>query len=135
MKGKDHLSISFIMGLIIITPWILSNTVDSMLFLIALLIGSLLPDADSFDRYAKHKSSILAITDLLTEKIFYPIIAGIFKTKKRHRGILHTIHAVLILSLLLTIITIIGYFIISGKFFNIIIIFILDNDMNGLRKF
>ncbi len=125
MRGRDHLGLSVITGFIIVTPWLVSDSLASIIFLMALSIGSILPDADSSERYAKYKNSIVMVADLLTERVFYPIIAYIFKTNKRHRGILHTIYAIIILSLFLTILTIIPYYLISRELsLNIVIIFL-----------
>jgi membrane-bound metal-dependent hydrolase YbcI (DUF457 family) len=92
-------------GLILVSPFILTATVSSVLLLIGIFLGSLLPDSDASDRTARHKESVLFAFDAINERLIYPIILRIFHEKKRHRGILHTIIGVLIFSAILTVIT------------------------------
>jgi len=105
MKGRQHIQISIMTGLILVSPFILTESVSSVLLLVGIFLGSLLPDSDASDRTARHKESVLFAFDAINERLIYPIILRIFHEKKRHRGILHTIIGVLIFSSILTVIT------------------------------
>jgi len=116
MRGRQHFQISVLSGLILVSPFLLSDTEVSMLFLIGLFLGSFLPDSDASDRTAKHKESVLFAFDAINEFFIYPVLLRIFNEKKRHRGILHTIVGVFIFSLLLTIITGLTFFFFKIQF-------------------
>lgn len=121
MRGRQHFQISVLTGLILVSPFLLSDSVLSVLFLAGLFLGAFLPDSDASDRTAKHKDSVLFAFDAINEFFIYPILLKIFNEKKKHRGILHTIIGVLIFSLILTAVTGLTFFIFKIQF-NFIII-------------
>lgn len=121
MKGQQHIQISIFTGLIISIPFLLTDSIPSILFLAGIFLGSLLPDSDASDRTAKHGDSVLFAFDKINEIMIYPLLLKIFHEKKRHRGILHTIVGVLVFTLILTGITGI-VFIIFRIQFNFLII-------------
>lgn len=121
MKGQEHIQISVLTGFILTIPFILTDSVSSVLFLAGIFLGSLLPDSDASDRTAKHGNSVLFAFDTINEILIYPLLLMIFHEKKRHRGILHTFIGVLVFTIILTAISGI-VFIIFRIQFNFLII-------------
>ncbi len=116
MLGKDHINISVAFIFTLIVPLILIGTIDMMypvVLLIAVLIGSLLPDADCggkatiyyrfpiVDTFMKKfvgKSIIFIFNHLISKKK----IKTEHDVKDEHRGIMHSPIGVLLSSFLLT---------------------------------
>lgn len=116
MRGQQHIQISVFTGLVLTAPFLLLNPTASVLLLVGIFIGSLLPDSDASDRTAKHGDSVLFAFDKINEVFIYPLLLRLFQEKKRHRGILHTVAGVATFSIILTVITGIVFLILNIQF-------------------
>lgn len=116
MRGQQHIQISVLTGLVVTVPFLLTNSISSILFLAGVFLGSLLPDSDASDRTAKHGDSILFAFDKINEIFIYPLLLMLSHEKKRHRGMLHTVAGVATFSLILTAITAIGFLILDVQY-------------------
>ncbi|MCZ0863137.1 metal-dependent hydrolase [Methanocorpusculum vombati] len=112
MRGDDHIGISLGVAFLIISPILISQPVISVLFLIGVIIGSLLPDADASDSKMYYMSEIVLAFALLMKPIVY-LTRSVYKLlhihyDSRHRKSLHTILgitiSVIMLSLLINIV-------------------------------
>jgi membrane-bound metal-dependent hydrolase YbcI (DUF457 family) len=102
MRGRHHLQISLLTGLILLAPFLLAEPVLSAALLSGIGIGSLLPDCDASERSAKYGKPIVRLFDLISALAIYPLLRILFSGKKRHRGIMHTLIGVGACSAVLT---------------------------------
>lgn len=136
MLGRHHLAIS--MGVVVpfLIPMLFKQNVNLILpltFLLAVMIGSLTPDADCGGKSKLYYN--FNIVDWIMKKTVTPTVLFIFKllskkkvleyeVKEEHRGIMHSPIGVLISSFLLTIILLIIVLVIGAfNFWILIIIF------------
>ncbi|MDU9376709.1 hypothetical protein McpSp1_13340 [Methanocorpusculaceae archaeon Sp1] len=112
MRGNDHIGISLGVAFLIISPIFVSQAVISVIFLIGVIIGSLLPDADASNSKMYYMSEIVLAFAFLMKPIVY-LTRSIYKLlhihyDTRHRKSLHTILgitiAVAILSILINVV-------------------------------
>ena len=116
MRGQQHIQITLSTGLVLVAPFLLLNPTASVLFLVGVFLGSLLPDSDASDRTAKHGDSVLFAFDQINEILIYPLLLRLFHEKKRHRGILHTVAGVATFTVILTAITGITFLLLNIQF-------------------
>ena len=117
MRGDDHLRISLGVAFLIISPILIFQPVISVLFLMGVIIGSLLPDADASDSKMYYMSEIVLAFALLMKPIVY-ITRSIYKLlhihyDSRHRKSLHTVLGITIAVIILSILINVGVLLIG----------------------
>ena len=100
MRGDDHIGISLGVAFLIISPILLSQPLISVLLLMGVVIGSLLPDADASDSKMYYMGEIIIAFALLMKPIVI-LTRVIYKLlhipyDSRHRKSLHTVLGIII---------------------------------------
>ncbi|MDO9539390.1 MAG: metal-dependent hydrolase [Methanocalculus sp.] len=107
MRGNDHIAISIGSGLLLASPWFLTNTLSVFIFIAGIIIGSLLPDTDATDSKLHYMDGIARIFSLIMQPVIIPLTKLIFWIFKlpfnpAHRGSMHTFPGLIVYTSLLT---------------------------------
>lgn len=119
MRGNDHIAISIGSGLLLASPWFLTNTLSVSIFIAGIIIGSLLPDTDATDSKLHYMDGIARIFSLIMQPLIIPLTKFIFwifrlPFNPAHRGSMHTfpgliVYTSLLAALIGSVISFIGY--------------------------
>ena len=106
MRGNDHIGISMGSGLLLASPWLLSNPLSVLIFIAGVVIGSLLPDTDATDSKLHYMDGFARIFSLIMRPVIIPLTKLIFwifrlSFNPAHRGSMHTFFGLIVYSSIL----------------------------------
>jgi len=111
MLGKDHMALSTASALLVFGTWLFQEPLLIAIGLVGVLIGSLLPDTDASDSRIYYMK-IPKLFGHAMDHLVTPVVKAVFRRKRyeydeEHRGSLHTFFAILIYSIVFTVIGVI----------------------------